>query len=146
MPYGVKIVRCKWVFETKKDSYGNIERHKEILVAKGFTQREGIDYTETFSPVSRKDSLRLVMALVTHFDLEMHQIDMKTTFFNGDPEEEVYMKQPEGFSSSVGDHLACKLNKFIYGLKQASHQWYLKFHKVITLFDFEENVMNRCLN
>jgi len=108
--------------QTKKDSLGNIERYKARLVAKGFTQMEGIDYKETFSPVSRKDSLRVIMALVAHFDLELHQMDVKTAFLNGDLEEEVYMKQPEGFSSSASEHLVCKLKKSIYGLKSASHQ------------------------
>ena len=73
---------------------------------------------KTFSPVSRKDSLWVIIALIAHFDLELHHMDMKTTFLNGKLEEEVYMKQPERFFSSAGDHLVCKLNKFIYGLKQ----------------------------
>ena len=142
---GVKVVGCKWVFKTKKDSMGNIERHKARLIAKGFTQREGIVYTKTFSPVSRKDSLRIIMALVAHFDFDLHQMDVKMTFLNVNPQEEVYMKQPKGFSSSEGEHLVCKLKKSIYGLKQVSHQWYLKFHEVITSFGFEENIMDQCI-
>ena len=67
LPDGIKAIGCKWVFKTKNDSLGNIERHKARLVAKGFTQREGIDYTETFSPKSKNDSLRIIMALVAHF-------------------------------------------------------------------------------
>ena len=72
LPDGIKAIGCKWVFKTKKDSLDNIERHKAILVAKGFNQREGIDYKETFSPVSKKDSLRIIMALVAHFDFALH--------------------------------------------------------------------------
>ena len=85
------------------------------------------------------------MALVAHFDFDLHQMDVKTAFLNGNLEEEVYMKQPEGFSSSEGEHLVCKLKKSIYGLKQASRQWYLKFHEVITSFGFEENIMDQCI-
>ncbi|RVW97571.1 Retrovirus-related Pol polyprotein from transposon TNT 1-94 [Vitis vinifera] len=145
LPNGVKTIGCKWVFKTKKDSLGNIERYKARLVAKGFTQKEGIDYTETFSPVSKKDSLRIILALVAHFDLELQQMDVKTTFLNGELEEEVYMKQPEGFPSSDGEQLVCKLKKSIYGLKQASRQWYLKFHYIISSFGFVENVMDQCI-
>ena len=97
VPNGAKRVGCKWVYKTKYDAKGNIERFKARLVAKGFTQREGIDYNDTFSPVSSKDSFRIVMALVAHFDLELHQMDVKTAFLNGDLDEDVYMAQPEGF-------------------------------------------------
>jgi hypothetical protein len=81
---GAKRVGCKWVYKIKYDYKGKIKRFKARLVAKGFTQREEIDYTETFSLVSKKYSFRIVMALVTHSDLELHQIDVKTKFLNGD--------------------------------------------------------------
>jgi len=100
LPKGAKRVGCKWVFKTKCDSKGKIERYKARLVAKGYTQKDDIDYKETFSPVSKKDSLRIVMALVAHYDLELHQMDVKTAFLNGDLEEEVYMDQPEGFMTT----------------------------------------------
>ena len=80
LPKDSKRVGYKWVFMTKRDSKGNVERYKARLVAKGYTQKDGIDYKETFSPVSRKDSLRIVMALVAHFDLELHQMDVKMAF------------------------------------------------------------------
>jgi hypothetical protein len=114
-------------------------------VAKGFTQKGGIDYRETFSPVSKKDSLRIIMALVAHYDLELHQMDVKTTFLNGSLEEDIYMDQPEGFSIKGKEHLACKLKKSIHGLKQASRQWYPKFHNTITSFGFKENTIDRCI-
>jgi hypothetical protein len=79
---------------------GNVERYKARLGAKSFTQKEGIDYHETFSPVSKNDSFRIIIELIAHFDLELHQMDVKTSFLNGDLEEEVYMKQPEGFDDN----------------------------------------------
>ncbi|KAD3337387.1 hypothetical protein E3N88_32907 [Mikania micrantha] len=122
LPNGVKHVGCKWVFKTKLDPNGNIERFKARLVAKCFTQKEGIDYQETFSPVSRKDFLRIVMSLVAHFDLELHHMDVKTAFLNGNLYEDVFMKQAEGFMPEGQEHLVCKLKKSIYGLKQASRR------------------------
>ena len=145
LPEGCKRVGCKWVFKTKRDSQGNIERYKARLVAKGFTQKDGIDYKETFSPVSKKDSFRIIMALVAHYDLELHQMDVKTTFLNGDLEEDVYMDQPVGFAEEGKEHMVCKLKRSIYGLKQASRQWYLKFNDTIVSFGFKENTVDRCI-
>ena len=139
LPKGYKPIGCKWVFKTKRDNKGNVERYKARLVSKGYTQREDIDFTETFSPVSTKDSFRLVMALVAHFDLELHQMDVKTAFLNGDLSEEVYMSQPEGFKENGKENMVCRLKRSIYGLKQASRQWYLKFDKIVTSFGFIEN-------
>ncbi|GJT16930.1 S-formylglutathione hydrolase [Tanacetum coccineum] len=131
LPKGAKPFGCKWVYKTKLEPNGNVKRYKSRLVTKGYTQKEGIDYKETFSSVSRKDSLRIVMALVAHFDLELHQMDVKTAFLNGDLHEDVYMAQPQGFKSKGQEHLVCKLKKSINGLKQASRQWYLKFDELM---------------
>ena len=86
-------------------------------MAKGYSQREGIDFKENFSPVSTKDSLRIIMAIVTHFDLELHQIDVRITFLNGDLVEDVYMSQPISFEEVGKEYMVCKLYKSIYGLK-----------------------------
>jgi len=94
LPENVKPIGCKWIFKTKRDSKGNVERYKTRLVAKGFTQKEGIDYKETFSPVSSKDSFRTIMTVIAHYDSELHQMDVKTVFLNGDIEERIYMMQP----------------------------------------------------
>ncbi|RDY08256.1 hypothetical protein CR513_07534, partial [Mucuna pruriens] len=133
------------IFKTKKDSKGNIKKYKAHLVAKGFTPKEGIDYKETFSLVSSKDSCRTLMTLVTHFDLELHQMDVNTTFLNGDIDETIYMMQSENFVSNEYKSMVCKLKKSIYGLKQASRQWYDKFHQVIISYGFEEIVVYDCV-
>ena len=145
LPKGVKPIGCKWIFKTKRDSKGNIVRYKERLVAKGFTQKEDIDYKETFSPVSSKDSFRIIMALVAHYDLELHQMDVKTAFLNGNIDETIYMVQPENFESNDSKQLVCRLKRSIYGLKQASRQWYRKFDQVITSFGFKENTVDQCI-
>ena len=145
IPKGAKVVGCKWVYKTKCDSKGDIERFKARLVAKGFTQREGIDYNETFSPVSSKDSFRIIIALVAHYELELHQMDVKTAFLNGDLREDVYMAQPEGFVVEGNENLGCHLKKSIYGLKQPSREWYLKFDQVIRKFGFMENKVDNCI-
>ena len=108
---------CKWILKTKRDSKDNIDKYKVRLVAKGFTQKDDIDYKETFSPVSKKDSLRIILALVAHYGLEFHQMDVETTVLNGDFEKDVYMDQTEGFISIGKENMVCKLKKSIYGLK-----------------------------
>jgi hypothetical protein len=115
IPKGAKTLGCKWVYKIKRDFKGNIDRFKARLVAKRFTQREGIDYNETISPVSFKDSFRIIMALVAHYNLELHQMDVKTTFLNGDLYENVYMTQPKDFVVEGNKSLGCHLTKSIYG-------------------------------
>jgi hypothetical protein len=122
IPKRGKTVCCKWVYKTKCDSRGNVERYKVRLMAKGFTQREGIDNNEIFSSVSCKDSFRIIMTLVAYYDLELHQIDVKTTFLKGDLYENIYMAQPKGSVVEGKNRMGCRLKKSIYGLKQASRQ------------------------
>jgi hypothetical protein len=142
---GAKIVGCKWVYKTKCDCKGNIERFKARLVAKRFTHRECIDYTKTFSPVLCKDSLRIIMVLVAHYELELYQMDVKMTFLNGDLLKNVYMAKPKGFVVKEKEHMRCHLKKSIYRLKQASRQWYLKFDETIRSFGFKENEEDNCI-
>jgi hypothetical protein len=115
IPNGAKIVDCKWVYKTKCDSKGNVERYKARLVAKGFTQREGIDYNESFSPLSCKDSFRIIMALVAHYDLKLHQMDVKTAFLNGD----LYEKRLHGTTQRFS-----RRRKRMYGMPSTKiHLW-----------------------
>ena len=85
------------------------------------------------------------MAFVAHYDLELHQMDVKTAFLNGNIDETIYMVQPENFESNESKQLVCKLKRSIYGLKQASRQWYRKFDQVITSFNFKENTIDQCI-
>ena len=102
-------------------------------------------YNETFSLVSSKDSLRIILAFVAHFNLELHQMDVKIVFLNGDLEEDIYMEQPLGFVEEGKSHLLCKLSKSIYGLKQASRQWFMKFDQKVTEIGFIENKVDDCI-
>ena len=145
LPEGLKPIGCKWIFKTKRNSKGNKERYKTRLVAKGFTQREGIDYNEIFSPVSLKDSFRFIMALVAHFDLKLHQMSVKTAFLNGEIDETIYMEQPKNFVTRDSKSMVCKLNKSLYGLKQSPCLWYHKFHKIISSFGFVMNSTDECI-
>ena len=130
-PADRKVVKCKWVFKHKADG-----RYRARLVAKGFTQVEGVDYQETFSPVARYESIRFLLALAAQEDWEIHSMDVKSAFLNGDLDEEIYMEQPEGFAAPGQENKVCRLFKAIYGLKQASRTWNLKIHKTLLQLGF----------
>ena len=145
LPEGRNAIGNKWVLKIKRLADGSIERYKARLVAKGYTQQEGIDYEETFSPVVRFTSIRLILAIVASLDLELHQMDVKTAFLNGNLEEEIYMEQLVGFVAEGQEHKVCKLLRSIYGLKQSSRQWYIRFHQAIISFDFEMIDEDHCV-
>ena len=106
---------------------GNIETFKAWLVAKGYTQKEGSNYEETFSPVAMIKFIRILLVIANHMDYEIWQMDVKTAFLNGSLDETIYMVQPEGFIEKGQEKKVCKLQKSIYGLKQASRSWNIKF-------------------
>ena len=117
LPKGRKAIGSKWVYKVKTGADGQIERYKARLVVQGFSQKYGDDYDETFCPVVRLESLRALMALAVQNGLKLHQVDVTTAFLNGELEEEVYMRQANGFITDREEHLVCKLKKSIYGLK-----------------------------
>ena len=143
-PEGIKPIGCKWIFKKKTDMEGIVITYKARLVAKGYRQRQGIDYDETFSPVAMLKSIRILLAIAAHYDYEIWQMDVKTTFLNENLSEEVYMTQPEGFISENCSKV-CKLQRSIYGLKQASRSWNIRFDKTIKEFGFSQNLDEPCV-
>ncbi len=138
LPPGVKPIPVKWVFKLKTASNGGIERYKARLVAKGFAQREGIDYDEVFAPVSKYATLRTLLAFVAADDLELHQLDIKTAFLNGDIDEDIYLKQPPGYEEGTSN-LVCHLRRALYGLRQAPRQWHARLKKELEGLGFTES-------
>jgi hypothetical protein len=130
-PQGRRVISSKWVYRVKYDADGNVSRHKARLVARGFTQVHGVDYTDTFAPVTRLETLRLLFAMAVEKDWEVRQIDVKTAYLYGDLDEEVYMEPPEG--TDLGGKVY-RLLKAIYGLKQAGRQWYRKLKETMSEF------------
>jgi hypothetical protein len=126
LPVGKKALHNKWVYRVKEEHNGS-KRHKARLVVKGFQQKEGIDFTDIFSPVVKLNTIRSVLSIVAAEGLHLEQLDVKTAFLHGDLDEEIYMQQPEGFSVKGKEKLVCRLTKSLYGLKQAPRQWYKKF-------------------
>jgi ATP-binding cassette subfamily B (MDR/TAP) protein 1 len=126
LPEGKEALQNKWVYRVKTEHDGS-KRFKARLVVKGFQQKKGIDYSEIFSPVVKLTTIRVVLGIVAAENLHLEQLDVKTTFLHGELEEDIYMQQPEGFSTQGKENQVCKLKKSLYGLKQAPRQWYKKF-------------------
>ncbi|WVZ63011.1 hypothetical protein U9M48_012691 [Paspalum notatum var. saurae] len=144
-PYGCKPVGCKWVFKKKLRPDGTIEKYKARLVAKGYTQKEGEDFFDTYSPVARMTTIRVLLSLAVSYGLIIHQMDVKTAFLNGELQEEIYMEQPDGFVVKGQESKVCKLLKSLYGLKQAPKQWHEKFDTTLTSAGFAVNEADSCV-
>lgn len=136
-------LKSKWVYKTKLDQHGNISRFKARLCVKGCSQKYGIDYVETFSPVARYETIRTLLAVAANKHLNLKQFDIGTAFLSGELEEEIYMCQPEGFSD--GTARVCRLDKSLYGLKQAPRAWNSTFDRFLQSFGLVRSSNDPCL-
>ena len=140
MPKNHDTVGSKWVYRVKYHPGGSVDRYKVRLVAKGYNQQEDIDFLDTFAPVVKIVTVKVLLTLVISFNWQLAQMDIKNEFLNGDLFEEVYMSLPMGYKIFIvpnkGEKLVCQLNKSIYGLKQASRQWFLKLSSALSAHGF----------
>jgi hypothetical protein len=136
LPEGRKAAGCKWVFKVKTDADGNVVKYKSRLVAQGFSQVPGVDYAETFAPVSRTTSLRLLLTIAATNDLEVWQADVEGAYLNGKLDVELYMEYPEGVRPKTGCD-ALRLLGSLYGLKQSGRTWWIELGKGLEALEFK---------
>src|SRR6266487_4225588 len=145
LPKGKRALENRWIYRVKHESNSESPRYKARLVVKGFRQRRGVDFNEIFSHVVKMSSIRTVLGLAATLDLEVEQMDVKTAFLHGDLEEEIYMKQPDGFQVKGKEDYVCRLRKSLYGLKQAPRKWYKKFESVMSEQGHKKTTSDHCV-
>ncbi|KAL8127878.1 hypothetical protein AgCh_014720 [Apium graveolens] len=131
LPLGHKEIGLKWIFKLKRDATGKVTKHKARLVAKEYAQEHGIDYEEVYAPVTRLETIRLLLALSAKRNWQVHHLDVKTAFLNGEINEDVYVSQPEGYKKQGHEDLVYKLTKALYRLRQARRAWYAKLNRCL---------------
>lgn len=139
-PKDKNIIGTKWVFKNKMNEDGQIIKNKARFVCKVYSQIEGIDFEETFSPVARVEAIKMFLAFAFSKGFKIYQMDIKSSFLNGELKEEVYMEQPEGFNLTEGKNFVCKLKKELYGLKQDPRAWYARLDHYIKQQGFKKGV------
>jgi hypothetical protein len=144
-PPNCKPIGTKWVWKNKEGENGEVVRNKTRLVAHGYSQKEGIDYEETFAPIARLEAIRILLAFFLAKGFKLYQMDVKSAFLNGFLEEEVYVKQLPDFESAEFPHRVYGLRKALYGLKQAPHAWYGRLRGFLFSKGFEMGMVDKTL-
>lgn len=144
LPPGKKALGTRWLYTIKLRADGTIERHKSRLVVLGNTQEEGLDYTETFSPVAKMTTVRIFLDIAAKRNHEIHQMDVHNAFLHGNLQDEVYIKMPFGFSKP-NDNRVCRLRKSLYGLKQAPRCWFAKLVTALLKYGFSQTYSDHSL-
>lgn len=139
-----QVVKCKWVFHKKYDENGDLEKYKARLVACGYSQVEGTDYKETFSPVVKLKSIRTLLAIAVERNWKIHQVDITAAYLNGTLKEAVYMEQPQPFGDCKKDEV-CLLKKSLYGLRQSGKEWNLTLDKLLKLQGMTRSKADPCV-
>jgi hypothetical protein len=138
LPSGAKTIGLKWIFKTKLNENGEVEKYKARLVAKGYSQQYGVDYTEVFAPVARWDTIRMVISLAAQKGWNVYQLDVKSAFLHGELNEQVFVDQPQGYVKKGDELKVYKLKRALYGLKQAPRAWYSRIEAYFTKEGFEK--------
>ncbi|KAM1500064.1 hypothetical protein ACFX10_022670 [Malus domestica] len=145
LPEGKKLVGCIWVFTVKHKADGSMERYKARLVVKGYTQTYGIDYQETFAPVTKINTMRVLMSLAANLGWPLRQFDVKNAFLHGDLDEEVNMDLPPGFTTTCNFGKVCRLRKSLYGLKQSPRAWFGRLAQSMRNYGFKQTQADHTL-
>ena len=144
-PQDRKIIGVKWIYRTKLNADGSVSKHKARLVVKGYAQIYGVDFSETFAPVARLDTIRLLLAIAAQKGWRIYQLDVKSGFFNGFLQEEIYFEHPEGFVVEGQEDKVYLLKKALYGLKQAPRAWYSRIDDHLSDLGFQKSLSESTL-
>ena len=144
-PENCRPIGVKWIYKVKRNSTGDITRHKARLVAKGYSQKKGKDFDEVFSPVARIESIRILIAIAAQLKWNLHHLDVKSAFLNGEIKEEVYVHQPEGFIKKGKEDCVQKLRKALYGLRQAPRAWNSKLDNTLRSIGFIKSINDQAV-
>ncbi|KAL0433957.1 UNVERIFIED_CONTAM: Retrovirus-related Pol polyprotein from transposon RE1 [Sesamum latifolium] len=143
LPKDKRAIGCRWIYKLKLKADGSVDKYKARLVAKGYNQIEGIDYVDSFSPVAKAVTVRVLLAVAASKNWLLHHVDVNNAFLHDFLEEDIYMEPPEGYQVIEGN--VCKLKRSLYGLKQASRQWNVEFTSKVEAFGFVQSKHDHCL-